>query len=428
LKIQIYQFKVFTTKMEFLACVKAAVAHGPAVSEMRCCGRDVLALLLCAISGGCGGVRTVHLLTLKSGRAFDLRVATALADAYAKSGLVSDACKVFDETPRKDLVLCNTMISCYACHGRKCHAWALFAAMRRSGLAGDGFTFSALLCPPRHGRGDADAELLIRNGALAHGLVIRLGLLADVVVATALLYMYAKCVKVAKARRVLDEMVVRNVVSWNAIIVCCSRNSEGKEAMDLFRLMLRDGFCCPDELTLASVLSSCANLAAANEATQVHAYAVKRGAQGFLQVGNALIMAYGKNGFVLEATQIFSMVDKPDIVTWSSVVSTLAYRGHAIDAVHLFEQMLQQGVKPDGIVFLGVLSACNHGGLIEDGLQYFVIMTRGYRINPSPEHLACLVDLLGRAGRMEDAYNVLVKLSCEGNAGVIGAFLSACKK
>jgi pentatricopeptide repeat protein len=406
---------------------EAAVAHRSAFSEMRCSGRDVLALLLRAISGGGGSARTVHPLTLKSGRSFDLRVATALADAYAKSGLVSDACKVFDETPRKDLVLCNTMVSCYASHGRTWRAWALFAAMRRSGLAGDGFTFSAVLCPPRHGRGDIDAELLLRSGAVAHGLVLRLGLLADVVVATALLDMYAKCFKVTDARKVFDDMVVRNVVSWNAIIVCCGRNWEGKEALELFRLMLRDGLCCPDELTVASVLSSCANMAAANEATQVHACAIKRGAQGFLQVANSLIMAYGKNGFVQEATQIFSMIDNPDIVTWSSMVSSVAYLGQAKDAVHLFERMLQQGIQPDGIAFLGVLSACSHAGLIEDGLQYFLLMTSAYRIHPSTEHIACLVDLLGRAGRIEDAYNVLVKLSCEGNADVIGAFLSACK-
>ncbi|TVU51299.1 hypothetical protein EJB05_02710, partial [Eragrostis curvula] len=401
---------------------------------MRCRGRDVLALLLRAISGGGGRhhlracARTLHPLALKSGRASDLRVATALADAYAKSGLVPDARRVFDETPRKDVVLCNAMVSCYASHGLARRAWALFAAMRMSGLAGDEFTFSALLRPPRHGRADAvDAELLRRMGALAHGLVLRLGLLADVVVATALLDMYAKCVRVAASRRVFDDMAVRNVVSWNAIVVCYGRNGEGKEALELFRLMLRDGFCCPDELTLAGVLSSCANMAAANEATQVHAYAVKKGAQGFLQVSNALIMAYGKNGFVQEATRVFATIDNPDIVTWSSMVSSYAYLGHAHDAVRLFERMLQKGVQPDGIAFLGVLSACSHAGLVEDGLHYFLVMTRAYRINPSPQHLACLVDLLGRAGRIEDAYNVLVELSCEGNADVIGAFLSACK-
>ncbi|CAN6335765.1 unnamed protein product [Urochloa humidicola] len=191
--------------------------------------------------------------------------------------------------------------------------------------------------------------------------------------------------------------------------------------------MLRDGRCCPDERTLASVLSSCANMAAANEAAQVHAYAQKRGLQGFLQVANALIMAYGKNGFVREVTRIFVMMDNPDVVTLSSMVSSYAYLGHAKDAIHVFERMLQQGVQPDGIAFLGVLSACSHAGLIEDGLHYFLMMTRGYRIDPGPQHLACLVDLLGRAGRIEEAYDVVVKLSCESNGDIVGAFLGACK-
>ncbi|KAL6905498.1 hypothetical protein ACP4OV_003099 [Aristida adscensionis] len=412
---------------------------------MKCGGHHLLSLLLRASTSSAAAAagrhrrpaacaRTLHPLVVKTGRASDPRVATALAGAYGRSGLVPHARQVFDETPRRDLVLCNAMVSCYASHGLAREAWSLFASMRRSsgasgGLSGDGFTFSALLGTPCRGRGagDAHAEVLLRLGALAHGLVLRLGLLADVVVATALLDMYAKRGRVADARRVFDAMAVRNVVSWNAIIVCYGRHGGGgKGAVELFLQMLRGG-CFPDELTLASVLSSCANMAAANEATQVHTYAIKRGLQGFLQVSNALIMAYGKNGFVGEATRIFATIDNPDIVTWSSMVSAYAYLGLAKDAVHVFERMLQEGVQPDGIAFLGVLSACGHAGLIEDGLQYFLMMTRGYRIDPGPEHLACLVDLLGRAGRIEDAHNVLVKLSCERNADVIGAFLSACK-
>ena len=395
-------------------------------------GRRVLALLFRTTSTAvrrrhpCASPLALHPLLLKSGRASQPHIATALAVAYADSGRLPHARRVFDDTPHKDLVLCNAMVACYAAHGLALHAWSLFASMRRSclDLAGDGFTFSALLRPPRQ---YDDAELLLRLGALAHGLVLRLGHLADVVVATALLDMYSKYGRIADAHRVFNAMVVRNVVSWNAIIVCYGWHGEGKHAVELFRWMLRDGCCCPDERTLASVLSSCANMAAANEATQVHSYAQKRGLQGFLQVANALIMAYGKNGFVQEVKQIFVMTDNPDIVTWSSMVSSYAYLGHANDAMHLFERMLQQGIQPDGIAFLGVLSACSQAGLIEDGLRYFLMMTRGYLIDPSPQHLACLVDLLGRAGRIEDAYNVVVKFSCESNADIIGAFLGACK-
>ncbi|CAN6339913.1 unnamed protein product [Urochloa humidicola] len=374
--------------------------------------------------------QALHALLLKSGRASRPHAATRLAIAYADSGHLIHARRVFDETPHKDLVLWNAMVACYAAHGLPLHAWALVASMRRSGghgLAGDGFTFSALLRAHRQADSADDVVMLLRLGALAHGLVLRMGHLADVVVATALLDMYAKCGRIADARRVFDGMVVRNIVSWNAIIVCYGCNGEGKDAVEQFRWMLRDGRCFPDERTLASVLSSCANMAAANEAVQVHAYAQKRGLQGFLQVANALIMVYGKNGFVREVTRIFAMTDNLDVVTWSSMVSSYAYLGHANDAICVFERMLQQGIQPDGIAFLGVLSACSHAGLIEDGLHYFLMMTRGYHIDPGPQHLACLVDLLGRAGRIEEAYNVVVKLSCESNADIAGAFLGACK-
>jgi len=430
--------------MSHEATARRTVSSG--TNEMR---RDPLALLLRAssisvsVSGGARhhrracAARALHPLALKSGRASEARVATALAVAYARSGLVAHARRVFDETPppRRDLVLCNAMVSCYATHGLARQAWALFAALRRSGaLAPDGFTFSALLRPPPPRRrrlrhpADADDGMLLAMGALAHGLVLRLGLLADVVVATALLDMYAKCGgRVDEARRVFDAMAVRNVVSWNAMVVCYGRVGAGKDAVELFHRMLRDESCCPDELTLASVLSSCAGMAAANEATQVHAYAVKRGFHGFLQVANAVITAYGKTGFVREAMQTFAMVCDPDVVTWSSMISSFAYLGLSKDAIHVFERMLQQGVQPDGVAFLGVLSACSHAGLVEEGLHYFVMMTRGYSIDPNPQHLACLVDLLGRAGRIEDAYKIVTRLSCEINADIVGAFLGACK-
>ncbi|KAK1697721.1 hypothetical protein QYE76_014418 [Lolium multiflorum] len=225
-------------------------------------------------------------------------------------------------------------------------------------------------------------------------------------------------------------MQLRNSVSWNAIIVCYGQHGGGKEALQLFVSMLRndDGCCCrPDELTLASLLSSCANMAAAYEATQLHAYALKRGLQGYLQVANALIMAYGKNGFLLQATQTFATIRNPDIVSWSSMVSSFAYLGCAKSAIRVFDRMLRQGVRPDGIAFLGVLSACSHAGLVQDGLKYFLVMTTDYQIDPCPQHLACLVDLLGRAGRVQDAYNVLLNMSCQTNTDVIGAFLAACK-
>ncbi|CAN6357876.1 unnamed protein product [Urochloa humidicola] len=406
------------------------------------CGRSLLAPLFRAASTAArrhqppnyhpsASPQALHALLLKSGRASRPHAATRLAVLYADSRHLAHARRVFDETPHKDLVLWNAMVACYAAHGLALRAWALVASMRRSGdpgLAGDEFTFSALLRAHRRAVDSANnVEMLLRLGALAHGLVLRMGHLADVVVVTALLDMYAKCGRVADARLVFDAMVARNVISWNAIIVCYGCHGEFKDVVELFRRMLRDGRCCPDERTLASVLSSCANMAAANEAVQVHAYAQKRGLQGFLQVANALIMAYGKNGFVREVTRIFTMTDNPDVVTWSSMVSSYAYLGHAKDAVRVFEGMLQQSVQPDGIAFLGVLSACSHAGLIEDGLHYFLMMTRGYCIDPSPQHLACLVDLLGRAGRIEEAYTIVVNRSCESNADIVGAFLGACK-
>lgn len=390
--------------------------------------RGLLLRLLLRVTAGAIALHAcarIHPLLIKSGHASDARLATALTDAYAKSALVKHARRVFDETPRRDIVLWNVMLSCYSSQGLLHHSWALFTSMQRtSGLSGDGFTFSALLSA--RAPSSACSQHL---GLLAHGLVLRLGLHLDLVVATALLDMYAKSGRVTDARQVFDAMLLRSTVSWNAIIVCYGHHAGGSEALQIFVSMLRndDGCCCqPDELTLASLLSSCANMAAAYEATQIHAYALKRGLQGFLQVANALVMAYGKNGFLQQATQTFATLHNPDIVSWSSMVSSFAYLGRAKSAIHVFERMIQQGVRLDGIAFLGVLSACSHAGLIEDGLKYFLMMM-DYKIDPCPQHFVCLVDLLGRAGMVQDAYDVLINISCQTNIDVIGAFLGACK-
>ncbi|KQK05971.1 hypothetical protein BRADI_2g23670v3 [Brachypodium distachyon] len=257
--------------------------------------RGLLLRLLLRVTAGATALHAcarIHPLLIKSGHASDARLATALTDAYAKSALVKHARRVFDETPRRDIVLWNVMLSCYSSQGLLHHSWALFTSMQRtSGLSGDGFTFSALLSA--RAPSSACSQHL---GLLAHGLVLRLGLHLDLVVATALLDMYAKSGRVTDARQVFDAMLLRSTVSWNAIIVCYGHHAGGSEALQIFVSMLRndDGCCCqPDELTLASLLSSCANMAAAYEATQIHAYALKRGLQGFLQVANALVMAYG---------------------------------------------------------------------------------------------------------------------------------------
>ncbi|KAK4339300.1 hypothetical protein RND71_040762 [Anisodus tanguticus] len=166
-------------------------------------------------------------------------------------------------------------------------------------------------------------------------------------------------------------MTFRNMVSWTTIIVGYGRRGDGKEAIKLLKRMLREDFI-PDELTLASVLSSCGNLSMATE-----------------------------------VIQSFSSIKAPVLFSWTSMIGAYASHGFSKEAIQLFEEMLVNGIKPDNIVFLEVLSVCSHGGLFSKGLQYFSLMTYYYQTMPSSEHYTCLIDLFGRLGLLNEAYEVL---------------------
>lgn len=361
----------------------------------------------------------MHCLIIKFGLCLNGFVGSALVDFFAKCCSVGDARQVFDEIKSKDLVLWNVMVSSYGLNGLGREAFRLFESMRIGGVMGDDFTFSSLL---------NSCSILgsSKLGKQIHCLIVRLSLDSDVLVESALVDMYAKNGNLDDAHQAFEGMAIRNVVTWTTMIVGYGKNGEGKEAMKLFTRMLRDGLK-PDDLTLASLLSSCANLAAATETNQLHAYVVKCGLEEFTSIGNALISAHSRCGCIVSAFKSFSLICKPNLVTWTSMIGACAFHGLAKEAIKIFERMLHEGVRPDRITFVGVLSACSHAGLVDEGLRYFNLMTGDHQIVPDSEHYTCLVDLLGRAGFLDEAYDVLINMPFKPGANVLGAFVGACK-
>nr|UPT49660.1 pentatricopeptide repeat protein AaPPR1085 [Agave angustifolia] len=383
------------------------------------CVKFVRVIINCIVGNGILTGREVHCLITKCGFSSNPFISSSLIDMYSKCGLVEEARTLFDEIASKDLVLWNVMISCCSMNGLGKEALGVFKSMRVSGFIGDGFTFSSLL---------SSCSLLGCSslGEQTHGLVMRLGLDLDVVLGTALVDMYMKCGHIEYARRAFSVMNHSSIIFWNAIITGYGQHGDGKEAMKLFAQMIRRDLK-PDELTFASVLSSCANLAMANEATQVHNCVVKSGFQSFLSSGNALIMAYAKSGSISNALRCFQSLTKPDLISWTSIIASYAFHGLAEEAIVMFERMLIEGVNPDKVAFVGVLSACSHAGLVERGLHYFTSMKTEHRIEPSSEHYTCLVDLLGRSGHLTEACNVMANMPFEPGGDVLGAFIGACK-
>ncbi|KAK9143805.1 hypothetical protein Syun_013205 [Stephania yunnanensis] len=338
-------------------------------------------------------VRQLHCFVVQLNFSLNHKVGSSLVDLYGKCGFVEDARRLFDEFVLVHLVLWNVMISCYSLNGYFEDGFEVFRLMRSDGEKGDGFTFSKLL---------SSCGMLVscKLGEQIHGLIIRLGVVSDVFVASALVDMYAKNRCLDDARRAFDGMITRNAVSWTTIIVGCGKNGNGKEAVKLLKQMVEEGFK-PDELTLASILSSCAEMAAITE---------------IIQCGN-----------IVSACASFGSIVKPNIVSWTSVIGAYAFHGLPKQAVETFETMLSKGVKPDGIAFVEVLSACSHGGLVNEGSHYFTTMSRDHQIVPDSEHYACVVDLLGRSGHLEEAYQILVNAPFDPSPNVLGSFIWACR-
>lgn len=363
--------------------------------------------------------RQLHCFVLKLGFYLNCFVSSALVDLYGKCGLLENAKRVLDEVLCRDSVLWNVMVSCYALNRLPDNALEVFNLMRREGLKGDEFTFSSLL----NSCGNLGSSEMRKQ---IHGLVVKQSFDLDVLVATSLVDTYAKNGNIDDACRVFDGMTTKNVVSWNTMIVGHGHYGDGKEAFRLLRDMLQRRFC-PDEVTLASILSSSGSLSIICETVQVHACVIKSGVQAFTSIGNALINAYAKCGSIANALQCFSSVAEPDLVTWTSTISAYAFHGLPEESIKFFEEMLSQGVRPDPIAFLEVLSACSHGGLVSQGLHYFNSMVNEYQMVPDSEHYTCLVDLLSRAGLLDEASNVLALMPSAPGSDTFGAFIGACK-
>ncbi|CAK7348856.1 unnamed protein product [Dovyalis caffra] len=362
--------------------------------------------------------RELHCFIVKLGFELNCFVNSALVDLYGKCGLVKEARRVFDKVYCRDLVLWNVMLSCYALNCLGEEAPRFFKLMQEENFTADGFTFSSMLnsCGTS---GSCDL------GRQMHGLAIKLSFDLDVLVASGLVDMYAKNENIDDARKAFDGMAARNVVSWNTMVVGYGRLGDGEEAMKILKGMFQEDLG-PDEITLASIISSCSSALACWEIMQVHACVLKNGFHAFLLIANALINAYSKSGSIATALHCFSTVLEPDLVTWTSLIGAYAFHSLPKHSIDVFEKMLSDGVWPDRIVFLEVLSACSHAGLIDEGLHYFSLM-KDYHILPGLEHYTCLIDLLGRAGLLDEAFNILNSMPIECSSDMLGAFIGACK-
>lgn len=345
---------------------------------------------------------------------------TALITGYASRGYLDDARQLFDEMPVRDVVSWNAMIAGYAQSGRYEEALAIFQKIREENFVPNESTMVTVLSACAH-MGSLELGNWVCSLIEGHGLGSNLH------VTNALIDMYSKCGDLIKARDLFESVEKRDVISWNVMIGGYTHTSDYKEALMLFRQMLQSNIE-PNDVTFLSVLPACAYLGALDLGKWIHAYIDKNHQKlNNVSLWTSLIDMYAKCGNIKAAEQVFDGMGYKTLASWNAIISGLAMHGKADKALSLFSRMIGEGLQPDDITFVGVLSACNHAGLLEIGRQYFNAMIQDYRISPKLQHYGCMVDLLGRAGLFDEAEALLKTMEMKPDAAIWTSLLGDCR-
>ncbi|KAK9734354.1 hypothetical protein RND81_04G133900 [Saponaria officinalis] len=372
----------------------------------------------CAEFGRVRDGRMVHAHVFKSEFNDDIEINNNILYLYSKCGVLGEAQKIFDEMPLKDTFTWTAMIIAYSQNGNPEKGLSLFPQMVRLGFKPNKFTFSSLLKASR-------AVSTRKHGMHMHALCIKYGYESSIYIGTALVDTYVRYGLMNEAELIFDGLVSKNEVSWNALIAGYARKDEVDKALDLFQRMKRESFD-PDDFTYSSVLSACASSGALEQGKWIHGHVIKSGTKLVDFVGNTLLHMYAKCGSIMDAEKVFARSTKRSIVSWNSMLAGYAEYGLGLKSLELFNKMLKTEMRPNEITFLCLLTACSYAGLVEEGRRYLDTM-KLYGLEPKVEHYVTVVDLLGRAGKLNEALTFITSMPVEPVAEIWKAMLSACK-
>ncbi|KAK0606900.1 hypothetical protein LWI29_005927 [Acer saccharum] len=423
-------------------------------------------LFACASLGMWLRGKQVHGYAMRTGLFEDVFVGNAIVDMYAKCGMMEEAKKVFERMKVKDVVSWNAMVTAYSKIGNFEDALGLFEKMRKENIELNVVTWSAVIAgyaQRGHGYKALDVFRQMQScsskpnavtlvsllsgcasvGALLYGkethcYVIRCvfgvdgnDLEDDLMVTNALIDMYSKCKSINVARAMFDAIAPneRNVVSWTVLIGGYAQHGEANGALELFSQMFQQvNYVRPNAFTISCALMACARLAALRFGRQIHAYVLRnRYESAFLFVDNCLVDMYSKSGDIGAARVVFDSMQQRNAVSWTSLMTGYGMHGCGHEALKVFDEMKKAGLVPDDVTFLVVLYACSHSGMVDQGLEYFNGMSKEFGITPGPDHYACIIDLLGRAGRLDEAMKLIEVMPMKPSPVIWVALLSGCR-
>ncbi|KAL5975151.1 hypothetical protein ACLOJK_031830 [Asimina triloba] len=380
----------------------------------------------CTVLSACADLRSIdlgqqiHSCIIKSGFGFfDIVVCNAIMNLYVKCGSLDSASKSFYGMMKRNSSSYAIILTGYMRHRSSHEALRLFCQMHQMGVRPNPVAFSVIL------RVCADLAA-VTPGRQVHALVLKMGSMSDIYLGNAMVGMYAKSVCIVEARKVFDETPMRDEVLWNSMITGYSQVGSRDGAFELFGLMNQDEVN-QDYFSYVGILNACAGAAALMQGMCIHARAVQCGLDLNVSVGNSLLDMYAKCGSIRDSWKVFERMVARDVVSWNAMVSGYAQHGCANEALGLFQDMQKKGIKPDHITYLAVLSACNHVGLVDEGIIYFKSMKEDHGVVALEEHYACMIDILGRAGLLDEAHGFINEMPLVPSGLMWRTLLAACK-
>ncbi|KAG6474931.1 pentatricopeptide repeat-containing protein At3g24000, mitochondrial-like isoform X1 [Zingiber officinale] len=398
-----------------------------------------------------GWGKHLHAHIIRSQKSIDVFFGSALVDMYAKCGDLGSAKRTFDGLHDRNSVSWTALIAGYSHSGLMEQAMKLFNEMRSVPMSLDPFTLATVVSA-------CCTNLDLCLGTQIHSISLRTGSCSSVAVSNALVTMYAKCGSIEnadsvfqrmpvrdiiswtsmitaysqignvnKAREYFDSMEDKNVVTWNAMLAAYIQHGSEEEGVKMYIIMQRESAVKPDWVTFSTLFCACAEVAAERIGNQIIAHTIKVGLNSDISVANGIITMYSKCGKIAEARKTFDSILEKDLVSWNSIMTAYSQHGQGKETIKVFQRMISNGIKPDYISYVAVLSGCSHSGLVEEGKFYFNSMSRSHNIAPGLEHFACMVDLLSRAGLLEDAKIVIDNMPLKPSVEIWGALLAACK-
>ncbi|XP_068657155.1 pentatricopeptide repeat-containing protein At5g39350-like [Aristolochia californica] len=362
---------------------------------------------------------SIHSYVIRQENLLDVIATTALIDVYMRCDRRKMAEYLFDRITRRDVILYNVIVAGFLSSGLPDKAFEMSCVMLEEGIKPNTATILNILgaC------GDLGDS---RNGRTVHAYIIRCGFDLDVEVSNQILHMYTKFGRLDLARQVFNRINWKDLVSWTSMIMGYVNHGHADEAITLFFLM-QEARVGLDSVTILGLLQAFSHLGCLKQTKEVHGYVQRNHLEGETSIINSMMITYSKCGRLDVSKLLFDSLGSKCLTSWNTIIAAYGMHGECIGALQHFREMQLQNIKPDEQTFSSVLSVCSHTGLVELGLLIFQSMKAEHQITPREEHYSCIIDLFGRAGRLEEAHD-LVKCSPFGQSiSALSALVAACR-